>query len=42
MLQPLNFSLREMPKKFIIKCARKTSSGNRYASKKHEHICTEY
>lgn len=38
-LQPLNFCLREMSKKFIIKCACKTSCGNRFACKEHEYFC---
>ena len=38
-VQLLNFCLREMLKKFIIKCACKTSCGNRCAYKKREYIC---
>ena len=40
-LQPLNFCLREMSKKFIIKCVCKTSCGNRFTCKEHEYLCTE-
>ena len=37
-LQLLNFCLREMLKKFLIRCACKASCGNRCACKKRENI----
>ena len=35
-LQPINFCLCEIPKKFLMKCVCKTSCG-----KKHEYRCAE-
>ena len=39
MLQPLNFCVREMPKKFKIKCVCKASCGNLCACRKQIHMC---
>ena len=41
-LQLHNLCLREMLKKFLIKCACQTSCGNRCACKKCEYTCAEY
>ena len=41
-IQPLNFYLCEMPKKFVIKYACKIDYGSRCAGKNYEYICIEY
>ena len=41
-LQLLNFCLHEILKKFLIKCACKTSFGDRSSYKKREYLCTEF
>ena len=40
--QLVDFCVREMLKKFTIKCPCRTSCGNRCACKKREYISTEY